>query len=166
MKSTSDYIRLLKQFKENKAASYGIQKIGLFGSVARGEQQEGSDVDVCFEGNAIGLFKLSALKSELEELFGTTVDLLRMRKQLDGTILKDSVMKDLIYVWTGKETNTRIIGDGHYATIKEDLPYLLDVLMQIKQEEFWILISFLLLYRFKKNTPCITRAARQYKEKN
>ena len=44
------------------------------------------------------LFKLSALKSELEELFGTTVDLLRMRKQLDGTILKDSVMKDLIYV--------------------------------------------------------------------
>lgn len=98
MKSTSDYIRLLKQFKENKAASYGIQKIGLFGSVARGEQQEGSDVDVYFEGNAIGLFKLSALKSELEELFGTTVDLLRMRKQLDGTILKDSVMKDLIYV--------------------------------------------------------------------
>ena len=98
MKSTSDYLRILKQFKETKAASYGIQKIGLFGSVARGEQQEGSDVDVCFEGNAIGLFKLSALKSELEELFGTTVDLLRMRKQLDGTILKDSVMKDLIYV--------------------------------------------------------------------
>ena len=98
MKSTSDYIRLLKQFKENKAASYVIQKIGLFGSVARDEQQEGSDIDVCFEGNAIGLFKLSALKSELEELFGTTVDLLRMRKQLDGTILKDSVMKDLIYV--------------------------------------------------------------------
>ena len=98
MKSTSDYIRLLKQFKESKAANYGIQRIGLFGSVARGEQQEGSDVDVCFEGNAIGLFKLSALKSELEELFGTTVDLLRMRKQLDGTIFKDSVMKDLIYV--------------------------------------------------------------------
>ena len=39
MKSTSDYLRILKQFKETKAASYGIQKIGLFGSVARGEQQ-------------------------------------------------------------------------------------------------------------------------------
>ena len=46
----------------------------------------------------VRLFKLAALKSELEELLGTTVDLLRMRKQLDGTILKDSVMKDLIYV--------------------------------------------------------------------
>ena len=98
MKTTSEYLQLLKQFKDTQAMKYGIQKIGLFGSVARGEQQEGSDVDVCFEGNAIGLFKLSALKSELEELFGTTVDLLRMRKQLDGTILKDSVMKDLIYV--------------------------------------------------------------------
>ena len=135
-------VEIAREFA-NAINSDKIIKIILFGSVARGEQQEGSDIDVCFEGNAIGLFKLSALKSELEELFGTTVDLLRMRKQLDGTILKDSVMKDLIYVWTGKETNTRIIGDCHYATIKEDLPYLLDVLMQIKQEEFWILITFL-----------------------
>ena len=30
----------------------------------------------------------------------------------------------------------RIDADSIYATIKEDLPYLLDVLMQIKQEEF------------------------------
>ena len=39
MKTTSEYLRLLKQFKETKGASYGIQKIGLFGSVARGEQK-------------------------------------------------------------------------------------------------------------------------------
>ena len=98
MKSTTEYIRLLKQFKDNHASRYGIQKIGLFGSVARGEQTEGSDVDVCFEGAALGLLKLSALKAELETLLGTSVDLLRMRKQLDGTMLKDAVMKDLIYV--------------------------------------------------------------------
>ena len=29
--------------------SYGIKKIGLFGSVARGEHCEGSDVDVCLK---------------------------------------------------------------------------------------------------------------------
>ena len=98
MKTTSEYLQLLKQFKETKAMQYGIRKIGLFGSVARGEQTEGSDVDVCFEGAAMGLFKLSALKAELETLLGTSVDLLRMRKQLDGTMLKDAVMKDLIYV--------------------------------------------------------------------
>ena len=36
----------MKQFKDSKALSYGITKIGLFGSVARGKQYEGSDVDV------------------------------------------------------------------------------------------------------------------------
>ena len=97
MKTTSEYLQLLKQFKETKATSYGIRKIGLFGSVARGEQKEGSDVDVCFEGNAIGLFALAHLKRELETLFGTTVDSLRMRKQLDGTALKESVLRDIIY---------------------------------------------------------------------
>jgi predicted nucleotidyltransferase len=97
MKTTSEYLQLLKQFKDTNAKKYGIQKIGLFGSVARGEHQEGSDVDVCFEGNAIGLFALARLKSELEALFGVSVDLLRMRKQLDGSVLKESVMRDIIY---------------------------------------------------------------------
>ena len=97
MKSTSEYLQLLKQFKDSKAMQYGIRKIGLFGSVARGEHKEGSDVDVCFEGMPIGLFKMAHLKGELESLFGTTVDLLRMRKQLDGSVLKESVMRDIIY---------------------------------------------------------------------
>ena len=97
MKTTSEYLRLLKQFKDTKGATYGIQKIGLFGSVARGEQKEGSDVDVCFEGNAMGLFTMARLKGELEALFGSTVDLLRMRKQLEGSALKESVLRDIIY---------------------------------------------------------------------
>lgn len=97
MKSTSEYLQLLKQFKDTKAIFYGIKNIGLFGSVARGEHTEDSDVDVCFEGNALGLFMMARLKGELELLFGTTVDLLRMRKQLDGSALKESIMRDIIY---------------------------------------------------------------------
>ena len=97
MKSTSEYLQLLKQFKDSKAMAYGISKIGLFGSVARGEQREGSDVDICFEGKALGLFTLARLKGELEDLLGVTVDILRMRKQLDGSVLKDSILRDIIY---------------------------------------------------------------------
>ncbi len=97
MKTTAEYLQLLKQFKDSKALSYGITKIGLFGSVARGEQHEGSDVDVCFEGKALGLFTLARLKGELEDLLGVTVDILRMRKQLDGSALKDSILRDIIY---------------------------------------------------------------------
>ena len=68
MKTTSEYISLLKQFKDSKSAIYGIHRIGLFGSVARGEQKEGSDVDVCFEGKPMGLFTMARLKGELEAL--------------------------------------------------------------------------------------------------
>ena len=45
----------------------------------------------------MGLFTMARLKGELETLFGATVDLLRMRKQLDGSVLKESVMQDIIY---------------------------------------------------------------------
>lgn len=50
MKTTAEYLQLLKQFKEANAKRYGIQKMGLFGSVARGEHTEDSDVDVLYEG--------------------------------------------------------------------------------------------------------------------
>lgn len=97
MKSTSEYIRLLKQFKNANAAAYGIQKMGLFGSVARGEQREGSDVDVVYEG-APNILLRSRMKRELEALFGCKVDLVRFRKQLENTIFGDSITEDLILV--------------------------------------------------------------------
>ena len=81
MKTTSEYLRLLKQFKDTKGASYGIQKIGLFGSVARGEQKEGSDVDVCFEGVPKGLFAVGGIKVDLEQLFECSVDIVRLREK-------------------------------------------------------------------------------------
>ena len=46
MKTTSEYLQLLKQFKDSKGISYGIKKIGLFGSVARGDDTEDSDIDI------------------------------------------------------------------------------------------------------------------------
>ena len=45
MKDYRYYITLLKQFKSKFADKYGILKIGIFGSVARGEQTEKSDLD-------------------------------------------------------------------------------------------------------------------------
>ena len=45
-------IEILNYLQENKAAfldAYGIRKIGLFGSYARDEQTEQSDVDILIE---------------------------------------------------------------------------------------------------------------------
>ena len=97
MKTTAEYLQLLKQFKDTKAVSYGIRKIGLFGSVARGEHHEGSDVDVVYEGEP-NLLLRSRMKQELETLFGCKVDLVRFRKQLENTIFGDSIVEDLILV--------------------------------------------------------------------
>jgi predicted nucleotidyltransferase len=46
MKTTNDYIQLLRDYKREHAAEYGIERLGIFGSVARGEQTDDSDVDI------------------------------------------------------------------------------------------------------------------------
>lgn len=97
MKTTAEYLQLLKQYKDAKAVSYGIKRIGLFGSVARGEQREGSDVDVVYEGEPNILLR-SRMKNELELLFGCKVDIIRFRKQLENTLFGESLHEDLILV--------------------------------------------------------------------
>lgn len=98
MKSTEEYLSILRDKKEYLMQKYQISCLGLFGSVARQEQTEESDVDIYFEGMPISLFTMCRLKAELEKMLGCTVDLLRMRKQLEGSQLKRSIMEDLIYV--------------------------------------------------------------------
>jgi len=70
MKTTSEYIALLRKYMAENAHKYGIVRMGIFGSVARGEQTENSDVDVCVEGQLHGFFALAGIKQELEELLG------------------------------------------------------------------------------------------------
>ena len=79
MKSRQEILALLRDFKVRKGKKYGILKMGIFGSVARDQQTESSDVDIYYEGEAQGLFSLSHLKNELEELLGSPVDIIRLR---------------------------------------------------------------------------------------
>ena len=46
MKTKTEYIRLLRQYMTENASKYGISRMGIFGSVARGENTEQSDIDV------------------------------------------------------------------------------------------------------------------------
>ena len=62
MKSRQEILALLRDFKVRKGKKYGILKMGIFGSVARDQQTESSDVDIYYEGEAQGLFSLSHLK--------------------------------------------------------------------------------------------------------
>ena len=52
MKQRTEILQLLSNYKPVAKKKYGLTRIGIFGSVARGEQTEQSDVDVCYEGKA------------------------------------------------------------------------------------------------------------------
>lgn len=72
---------VLVTLKKNKAfikEKFGVKKIGVFGSVARGEAKKGSDVDVLveFEKDKKNFDNFIDLSFFLEDLFGRKVDLI------------------------------------------------------------------------------------------
>ena len=81
-------------YAENR---YGIKRIGIFGSVARGEQNANSDIDICYEGRALSLLTMDLLQSELEKLLGCTVDTVRVRDDMNP-VLRERIMKEGLYV--------------------------------------------------------------------
>ena len=66
MKTTNEYLTKIRQFKQQFAEKYGIISIGIFGSVARGEQHEESDLDVFVELKDPDPFIMFDIKEELE----------------------------------------------------------------------------------------------------
>lgn len=97
MKTTTEYLQLLRQYMQNYAQHYGITRMGIFGSVARGEQKDNSDIDICFEvSNVPTLFTMAHIKYELEDLFGTPVDLVRLRDHMDE-FLKKNIEQEALY---------------------------------------------------------------------
>lgn len=79
---------------------FGIARLDVFGSVARGEDGPGSDVDLLYElaqGRSLG-WEIEDLSQDLADLFGRPVDLVS-RKALH-LLIRDQVLADteLFYV--------------------------------------------------------------------
>jgi len=74
---TRDKILSLLQTNKMKIQKYGVKRIGLFGSYARGEQVLKSDIDILveFKKGLKNFDNYMDLKFYLEELFGYKVDL-------------------------------------------------------------------------------------------
>ena len=95
--TTQECIQILRQFKVVHAQEYGIERMGVFGSVARGEQTEISDVDIFYEGTSHGLKSLVQLPMELEKLLGVSVDVVRKHANIRPRFLQ-RIEKEIIYV--------------------------------------------------------------------
>ena len=97
MKSRAEILSLMSRFKPTAQEKYGITKLGIFGSVARGEQTDKSDVDICYEGQAPSLLTLDKIQSELEQLLDCKVDLVRVHDNMNS-VLRQRIIRDGIYV--------------------------------------------------------------------
>lgn len=96
MRTKAEYLALLKQFKEHATEKYGILRIGIFGSVARDEQTDNSDLDVCIDVKNPDAFMLADIRDELEKLCHCRIDLLRLRTGLSSLLIQN-IEKDGIF---------------------------------------------------------------------
>lgn len=97
MLSTKEIIAILKKFKTESASKYGITSLGLFGSFARNQQRETSDVDVFVTLKESDFFVLERIKEELESLIHSNIDIVNYRDFLRNSF-KQNILNDAIYV--------------------------------------------------------------------
>ena len=91
-------IEELKLIVKPVAEKYGVEKIYLFGSVARGDDKWNSDYDFCIEkGKIRGLITLSGFFQDLRDAVGYEIDLVTT-KSLEPEFL-NTVMKEWIVVY-------------------------------------------------------------------
>ena len=77
------------------AAKYGAHNVRVFGSVARGEDDSNSDIDLLVElKRGTTLLSHAALMQELEELLGVKVDVVSDRCLRDR--VRDRVLKEAV----------------------------------------------------------------------
>ncbi|HFU76972.1 MAG TPA: hypothetical protein ENK68_00520 [Epsilonproteobacteria bacterium] len=94
-----DILNYLESNQEYYQNQFGVQFIGLFGSFARDEANENSDIDILYKiekDKKLSIFKYLKLNKQLEDFFHKKIDLVR-----DETLkpkIKSYIQKDLTYV--------------------------------------------------------------------
>ena len=96
MKTREEYIALSTSHAEELQNTVGIISLRLFGSVARNQHQDGSDVDIYVEMPP-KLFLIVRLKAYLEALLRCPVDIIRKHQHLSPFRRKE-IEKDGIEV--------------------------------------------------------------------
>lgn len=90
-----DRILALLKSRKRQLKKYGIHSLSVFGSVARGQARENSDVDILVDfEKPVGLFEYARLKMYLEGVLGREVDLVTpeaLRKELREDILREAI---------------------------------------------------------------------------
>ena len=97
MGTKDQILQVLKKEFPLLKEKFGVRRIGLFGSYAKREETEGSDIDLLVEfERPIGFFKFIELENYLSEKLGFKVDL--VTPDALKPRIKPYVLKEVIYV--------------------------------------------------------------------
>lgn len=97
MLQLDDCMKKLADFKREFGLKFGLVRIGIFGSVARKENTDNSDIDIVVELEKPSLSLMYDLRENLKMLFGCDVDLVRFRDSL-RPMLKNNILNEAVYV--------------------------------------------------------------------
>lgn len=100
MLTKEQVVELLREQSAYLASEFGIRKIGLFGSFAKGQPSDKSDIDIVVEfERPIGL-RFIDLVEYLERLFGRKVDILTPAgvQGIRRKTVTKSITESIVYV--------------------------------------------------------------------
>ncbi len=94
--SKDEVLRELNNLKPELEKKYGVTRIGIFGSLARDEAKDDSDIDVVVEMREPNLFYMVHIKELLEQDFKRHIDIIRYREKMNS-YLKARIDKEAVY---------------------------------------------------------------------
>lgn len=98
MKTRSEYIGIIMKHANELKSQFGITSMRMFGSVARDEHHEGSDIDL-FVTMPPHFFNYIAAAQYLEEILGCNVDLISDHRNL-RPFFRKQIEQDGIDIFT------------------------------------------------------------------
>jgi uncharacterized protein len=93
----AEALEILRKHKQELAEKFGVTRLGIFGSVARDEATEESDMDVVVEMTKPDLFFMVHIKEKLESVMHCPVDIVRYRDRMNA-FLRRRIDEEAVYV--------------------------------------------------------------------
>ena len=95
MKNIDEIRKIFKENKDEVQKKFYVKELGIFGSYVKGQQGEGSDIDILVEFfRPVGFFAFLDLEEHLSQLLGIEVDLVSkkaLKPRIGMRILEESV---------------------------------------------------------------------------
>ncbi len=96
MRTKEEILALIKEELPNLRKAYKVHTLAIFGSYAKGEQKEDSDIDILVEfSETVDFFEFMRLEFHLTDLLGIKVDL--VTPDALRPIMRDDILESAVY---------------------------------------------------------------------